>query len=446
MGRVNCVGQRTDARRLASIRIVVLLRGLLVGAAVAACARPHVENFAPKVPPDTSAYPPVLDGTLSGNGDLEEDQAPKQPHARLPTVLGRWFVSKKQFEKRTGLSFGGSYGVLWQNYSESLLDEPSAVGHKVTLNIDYALLHRDAPNALSLDLVLEGRRPLGTELPPLRGGIAAGSIVPTAATWGEFDFGVTQFYLRQNLGDGRFQYAIGKIFAPNFVNPYPFFDDNRQFFNQTFSTSPTIASPLRGFGLVGAWFPVAHHGYYVQSGMYTANSDDTGLTIDDFFTTGEHFYHLDLGWSALAHKGVPIQARGPMDEVNFHVVGWYKNEQELVPEANGIAFNASPKVGENALVFLRGGWSRGWITDANISAGFGWRPAHFTSDLLGMGAGWVRPSDRILRQQYTGEVFYRYTLTQNLALTPDLQFVQHPAINPAEDALLVLGFRGRVTF
>lgn len=251
----------------------------------------------------------------------------------------------------------------------------------------------------------ERRRPLGTELPPLRAGLATGSIVPTAATWGQFDLGFTQFYLRQNLDDNRVQYAIGKVFAPNFVNPYPFFDDNRQFFNQTFSTSPTIASPLRGFGAVAAWFPVADRGFYVQAGMYTANSDDTGLTIDDFFTTGEHFYHLDLGWTAFPAQPLPIQARGPMDAVNFHVVGWFKNKQPNIPEADGVAFNASPALGEHLLVFLRGGWSAGWFVDQNLSGGLGWRPTRFPSDLFGIGTGWAHPTNRALPNQYTEEVF-----------------------------------------
>ena len=43
---------------------------------------------------------------------------------------------------------------------------------------------------------------------------------------------------------------LGKVFAPNYVNPYPFFDDNRQYLNQMYATSVTIPVPLRGFGAV----------------------------------------------------------------------------------------------------------------------------------------------------------------------------------------------------
>lgn len=70
-------------------------------------------------------------------------------------------------------------------------------------------------------------------------------------------------------------------------------DDNRQFLNQAFSTSPTIASPLRGAGAVGTWFPKAN--YYMLGGVYSANSSDTGTTIDEVFDTGELFYQVEVG-------------------------------------------------------------------------------------------------------------------------------------------------------
>jgi hypothetical protein len=53
--------------------------------------------------------------------------------------------------------------------------------------------------------------------------IGAGSAVPTAATWGQFDIGITQAYLRLSLAANRFQWTIGKIFAPNYLDAYPFF-------------------------------------------------------------------------------------------------------------------------------------------------------------------------------------------------------------------------------
>jgi len=43
-------------------------------------------------------------------------------------------------------------------------------------------------------------------------------------------------------------------------------------------------------------------------------------------------------------------------------------------------------------------------------------------DLFGFGVGWARPTNRpLFRSQYTLEVFYRFMLTPNFAITPDLQ-------------------------
>jgi len=211
---------------------------------------------APAAPVSADMNPPdILDGTLSAGRDLHDDEAPRTSFFRRPTSLDRWFAWKRQLQENHGRNFGGSWGVLWQNYTNSAIAQPNSVGSKFTFNWSYDLFNRRKPNVFSFDMAIEDRRPLGTNLPPLQAGIGPGTIVPTAATWGMFDQGITQAYIRQNVFTNHFQYTVGKIFAPNFVDAYPFFDDNRQFLSQQFSTSPTIASPLRGFGAVGAWFP-----------------------------------------------------------------------------------------------------------------------------------------------------------------------------------------------
>ena len=290
-----------------------------------------------------------------------------------------------------------------------------------------------------------------------RPGLLTGSIVPTAATWGDFDLGITQAYVRQNLWDNKVQWTVGKIFAPNFIDAYPFFDDNRQFLNQSFSTSPTIASPLRGAGAVATVYPTTG-GLYVLGGVYSANSSDTGTTIDEVFDTGELFYQLEVGWSALARTGVPVQARGPMDSNNIHLTGWYKDAQPdqsnptLQPQARGLAFNANYDHRRQHDVVLPGGHLRR----------LGQRPRHVgrasaggrassISDLLGIGLGWVRPNDEVVqepfqREQVNAEAFYRFHITPNLAITPDLQYIKDPSLNPGVDDLWVASLRARITF
>ena len=432
---------------MAKLQVVSCSRVTLLFVALLGVQAQAIAAESAAKPSELQAHPDLLDGSLSVGGDLAEDNAAHSSFFRRPTSLEPWFAWKNTLREDHGLTIGGSWGLLWQNYSSSLIDQNNAVGSKFTFNLSYALTNRGAPDALTFDMAIEDRRAVGTDLPPLQAGFGAGSIIPTAATWGQFDLGITQAYLRQSLLGNSVQYTIGKIFAPNFIDAYPFFDDNRQFLSQAFSTNPTIASPLRGFGMVGAWFPT-DGGLYVKPGMFTSNSSDTGSTIEDFFTKNEHFYMLEVGFSGLAGAGVPIQARGPSDANNIHLTGWYKDPSEdgTTPRSYGVAFNANYMYGDNLMWFTRAGWSEGWGADRAVSTGFGWRPTSAPSDLFGVGVGWTRPASSALRSQYTSEVFYRFHVTPNFAVTPDIQVQLHPSLNPGVNALWVFSLRGRLSF
>lgn len=398
--------------------------------------------------PTTAAaeYPDLQHGTMGVVGDLKDDAAAHDSFLRRPSMLQPWFEWKSNLRREQGFSIGGGWGVLWQKYSDSNINQSSSVGSKFGLNLSYDLINRNRPDALSFDMAIEDRRPLGFGLAPLQASLGTGSIVPTAATWGDFSLGITQAYVRQSLDDNRFQYTVGKVFAPNFIDAYPFFDDNRQFLNLAFSTNPSINAPTRGFGAVAAWFP-GKSGLYVMPGMFTTNSSDTGSTIEDFFTKNEHFYMLEVGISGLAQKGTPIQARGPSDTNNVHLTGWYRNANENgSPRAYGVAFNANQMLNDSIMGFVRAGWSDGWSIDRAVSVGLGWRPPSTSSDLLGVGVGWQRPTIPGARSQYVSEVFYRFQVTPNFAITPDVQLIIDPVRNTTTDTLWVYGLRARVSF
>jgi porin len=65
-------------------------------------------------------------------------------------------------------------------------------------------------------------------------------------------------------------------------------------------------------------------------------------------------------------------------------------------------------------------------------------------DLLGVGISWGSPSGDG-GDQWTSELFYRIQI-RNLAITPVIQLVANPALNPDEDLLVVGGVRVRIVF
>ena len=109
--------------------------------------------------------------------------------------------------------------------------------------------------------------------------------------------------------------------------------------------------------------------------------------------------------------------------------------------------------GDNLMWFARGGVGKGGFAKANITAGLGWRPTAATANLAGAGFGWSKPEQPDiglplprLRDQFVGEIFYRFHLTPNLAITPDYQLIVQPSLDPTRDTLSVFSIRARIAF
>jgi hypothetical protein len=66
--------------------------------------------------------------------------------------------------------------------------------------------------------------------------------------------------------------------------------------------------------------------------------------------------------------------------------------------------------------------------------------------IYGIGISFGKPADGALRDQITSEWFYRFQLTQFLAVTPDIQLIANPALDPSEDLLALFGIRLRAAF
>ncbi|NIQ95361.1 MAG: carbohydrate porin, partial [Desulfuromonadales bacterium] len=159
-------------------------------------------------------------------------------------------------------------------------------------------------------------------------------------------------------------------------------------------------------------------------------------TIED----GEFFKHLELGW-------VSSYERRYLD--NVHLTAWHTDEREEagIPDGWGLAFSAAKFVDDEWMPFLRAGYAEGdaSLLSHSVSAGVG-RLFGGTNDLLGIGLNWGQPADDSLDDQWTSELFYRFQAAQNFAITPSIQLIGNPALNPDKDFLAYFGLRARMTF
>jgi len=51
-----------------------------------------------------------------------------------------------------------------------------------------------------------------------------------------------------------------------------------------------------------------------------------------------------------------------------------------------------------------------------------------------------------LDDQYATEVYYRWQVAEEIAITPSAQLLIDPALNPDDDTLWVFGLRARLAF
>ena len=112
---------------------------------------------------------------------------------------------------------------------------------------------------------------------------------------------------------------------------------------------------------------------------------------------------------------------------------------------DGIAFTANWTFADRWMPFIRLGRSSGTASIYNQSATVGL--IHYfsaRSDLFGIGINAATQSDDSLREQTTAEFFYRFQLSENLAITPSVQLLDNPALNPEEDRVWLFGLRVRL--
>lgn len=381
---------------------------------------------------------PQFGGPISVSGQLTEDikVGPEFRWHGLNDHFDSWFQFKERVNERRGLQFAFDESMFYQIATQSLGESDGASG-LVRLYGQWEPFHRRKLENQGLFVYkIENRHRIGS-ITPFDLGFEAGSITPTGTFFSEFDFGVTNFYWKQYLCDRNLVFAIGKIDVTDFIDVYALLNPLTHFINLSFSTNPTIAVPNQGLGMAAGGMLTSN--VYFQAGFSDANGQATRSGFDTFFDDAEYFSYAEIGLTS-------SKDRIYLD--NTHLTFWHTDARQEAgtPSGWGVAFTAQKYVNDCWLPFFRFGYSDGdaALMQTVFSTGLGFRRQN--NDVAGMGVSWGKPADGSLRDQFTSEAFYRFQLTQFLALTPDVQLVVDPALNPGEDVLAFIGIRLRAAF
>jgi porin len=388
----------------------------------------------------TAQDPPRFGGPDAVQNQLEADEEEKQPLSAL-TFLDPYRRWKEGVREKTGLHFAGDYSAQGLASDESSSDDEAGAGIARFFG-SWDLVDRDGDHPGSFVWKLEYRHAF-TDLPPAGFAFDQGYVGLIAPPFSEQRVRTTNLYWKQRFAGGRYAVIAGFLDATDYLDVYPFASPWTGFTNLAFSTgSAAIALPNDALLGIAAAGMLTDHLYAIASlGDSNGDPEHPFNGFETFADDREYFTSFEIGWT-------PSQQRLVSD--NLHLTLWHVDERDAAgtPSGWGVNVSATTTLDEHWTPFLRAGWTRdaGSLLDRSVSMGFGYQ-ALPGRDLLGVAANWGRPNrdtfGSVLDDQWTFEIFYRWQLLRELVVTPSVQLLVSPALDPSENAVWVFGLRLR---
>lgn len=374
---------------------------------------------------------------------LAEDDRLKSPIIRFPRIdqsLQGWYDMKRRLNEESGIKFGFDYNSLYQSADKALTEDDSAWSGAFRILGSWDLVNQGEDNVGTLVFGLENRHNISYRIPPSDLAGQVGYIGVTGTLFNDAGGILGNLYYKQTFRNGKGGWLAGRFDPNDFHDVLGYANPWTTFSNVAILLNPSIAFPDWSWGIgAGTWLGEDEPGkgrWYVKGAINDANGS---ITDESFFSDGAEFYSWgEIGWS-------PTPAEQYF--TNVHLMAWHVDEREDkgLDSAHGIAIGANKTWNETWMAWLRLGWSDGAapIYNETVGIGFG-RLIRQWSDVFGFGINWGDPPNESLKEQWTAEVFYRLQLSQNLQLTPSIQFLRDPALNPEQSSIWVAGLRMRL--
>jgi len=373
------------------------------------------------------------------------DDAARVPSLIRERLLGPWFQWKQGLQDDTGFSFGLDYSTVYLKSDEDgFSGDDSAASGMLRVFGSWDLLGRGTPDTGALVWKIEHRHRY-TDRSPQDFGFDQGYVGLIEPPFSDEDTRLTNLYWRQRLGGGKGTVVAGMLDVTDFVDVYALASPWTGFMNFAFSTGSAAMFVPNDATTGFAGGAMLTDKIFLIGSLANAYTDPTEPfdTVDDFFSENEYFSSVEIGWT---------RGKDRIYQDNAHLTLWHVDESKPAgtPGGWGVAFNYSASLNDDTLMpFIRGGYADdgGTLLERSVSVGLGYN-AVGGRDQLGVAVNWGRPNEDSfgpdLDDQYTFEVFYRLQVTEQFALTPDIQYLVDPAQNSTEDSLWILGLRARL--
>lgn len=374
------------------------------------------------------------DGGLSGPSSVAAELQPgdgltdPQFRSDFPRNLAPGWFSWKDKLAKTGFKFSLDYLSLGQ-WSDATLGEGDAGGGIVRLYGNWQATERG-----SLTFKIENRHAYGAVAPQFLG-LDGGALSITGTAFNDNGAMLTNLFWTQRAENGAWTLQVGQIDVTDFVDIYGLVSPYSAFQNLAFNTNPTINAPNPGLGIAGGLR--LSDRFYMIGSVADANADPSSPGFD-VFRDGDLFKSLEIGYTS------------GLDRIyfdNVHLTLWHADAASDGSRAEdyGASFSAAWFFENTWMPFLRAGWAKGTaaLYDRSVSAGIGYFGRN--TDLAGLGVNWAEGRG-IPGSQTTIEAFYRFSISPGLQITPSLQYISGPLLDPSQDSITLLGLRARIVF
>ncbi|UUV06533.1 carbohydrate porin [Ruegeria sp. YS9] len=371
---------------------------------------------------------------LSGPSSVEAELKPgdgltdPQYRSEFPrNIAPGWFRWKDRLAEG-GFRFNVDYLALGQSTNADLGTGEAAGG------IARVYGSWQATERGSLTFKIEDRHGY-TDVAPQFLGLDGGALSITGTAFNDNGLLLTNLFWTQRAENGAWTLQVGQIDVTDFVDIYGLVSPYSGFQNLSFNTNPTINTPNQGIGIAGGI--KLNENFYAVASVADANADPSDPSLD-VFSDGNLFKSFEIGYTS------------GFDRIyfdNIHLTLWHADAADDGSRAEdyGGVFSAAWFVDNKWMPFFRAGASKGTaaLYDRSVSVGLGYYGRN--TDLAGLGLNWAEARN-IDGDQFTLEAFYRFSISPGLQITPSLQFISNPLLNPNQDSITLFSLRTRIVF
>ncbi len=357
-------------------------------------------------------------------------------HSLLPDFYYRYRSWHENINKKIGLETLFSYDMLAQGYADKDWSVGASSGD-ATFSGRWLMFGQKYNRPVHLSFRLRYRHAYG-DLAPSQLSSKTGLIWKTVHGFTDAGFQIPNLYVNQELADGRLTLRYGQFSIDHFFDNHKLRSAKRYFLNEAFSLNPSVAFPSYGAGFTVLWKDTGNWDFAV--GGSNIQGTDKDQTINFSLTSSALFYTTQGGYN--------FAGFGKRD-ARVQLLGWQSkgNQEDELPDGTGVSLTLEQEgvsIGEHFVA--RYAFSDGDATLVNQLFMLGWGREIRKYDHLGFGFGLGRSAKESSRWQGLAEIYYRWQVTKELMVTPDLQIIVGEGLEDGDTVQIVAGLRAGITF